>query len=75
MTSHAEALRYSNLPIREVYLEDGNIKDDVEMANKLRGIFIYGRITPFIRYFHVVFDVPVLKLNLPNVHSSPIPAV
>ena len=35
------------------------------MANKLRGTSIYGRITPFIRHFHVVLDVPVHKLNLP----------
>ena len=46
-------------------LEDGNVKDDVKMANKSRDMFIYGRFTPLIWHFHVFFDVLVLKLNLP----------
>ena len=34
------------------------------MANKWRDTPIYELATPFIRHFHV-FDVPVLRLNLP----------
>ena len=56
--------------IREIFLEDGNVKDDVKMANKGRSPSIYGRVTPFIRHFYVVFDVPVLRLNLPNIINA-----
>ena len=35
------------------------------MANKWCDAPMNGHATQFIRHFHVVFDVPVLKLNLP----------
>ena len=35
------------------------------MANKWRDVPTYGRAMPFICHCHVVFDVPVLNLNLP----------
>ena len=42
-------------------MEDADVKDDVKMASKWRGISIYMGTT---RHFHVVFDVRVLDLNL-----------
>ena len=51
---------------KEDLAKDGNVKDAVKMANKWRGAPVYGHATPFIRRFHVVFDVPVLRLNPPN---------
>ena len=47
------------------------VKDDVKMANKWRDAPIYGLATQFVRHFHVVLDVPILKLNLPNIYYAP----
>ena len=46
---------------RRTLTQDGNVKDDVKMSSKWP---IYGRATPFICHFHVVFDVLVLVMNL-----------
>ena len=35
--------------IRELKIEDADVKDDVRMASKWRGISIHGHITPFSR--------------------------
>ena len=51
---------------RRISLENGNVKDVVKMANKWHSTSVVGRITPFIRPYLVVFDVPVLILNLSN---------
>jgi hypothetical protein len=39
-------------------MTDVDVKDDVKMASKWRGISIHGY------HFKVVFDVPILDLNL-----------
>ena len=52
---------------REIWHEEVNVKDDVKVSSKWRGMSIFGRITLFTRHFHVVFDVHVLMLNLPNI--------
>ena len=52
-----------NISERQIYLQDGKVKYGVNMANKWRDAPIYGRASPVIRHFLVVFDVSVLKLN------------
>ncbi len=37
------------LSIRELTIEDVDVKDDVRMASRWRGISIHGHITPFAR--------------------------
>ena len=54
---------------RELKIEDADVKDDVKMASKWRGISITAwAITPFSRHFHAIFTTDISLMNNKTKH-------
>ena len=50
------------MPIHADYIENVGVKHN--MKNCVLDLPMYGCATPFWRHFYVVFEVPVLDLNV-----------
>ena len=61
--AHADNAHIINRQIYSIWMRTSK---NGKMAKKWRDAPIYGRATPYIRHYHVVFGVPVLMLSSSN---------